>query len=142
MPSLLVPSAITVVLALGETPQVIKSYAPRSFNFPHPIQHILPASMVVMAVGDSVRARIVVIGLVQGVAYRAFTQRAASQLGLRGGVRNLDDGRVAVEAEGARGVVERLIEMLRTGPPMARVQDVRVQWEPATGQYADFRIWY
>jgi acylphosphatase len=90
----------------------------------------------------AVRARIVVGGLVQGVAYRAFTQRAASQLRLRGGVRNLADGRVAVEVEGDRGGVERLIEMLRTGPPMAQVQDVQVQWEPATGQYADFRIWY
>jgi acylphosphatase len=90
----------------------------------------------------TVRARIVVVGLVQGVSYRAFTQRVASQQGLRGGVRNLDDGRVAVEVEGTRAGVERLIAMLRVGPPMAQVQDVQVKWEPATGQFADFRIWY
>ncbi len=89
----------------------------------------------------AVRARIVVGGLVQGVAYRAFTQRTASQLRLRGGVRNLADGRVAVEVEGDREGVERLIEMLRTGPPMAQVQDVQVQWESPTGQHQDFRIW-
>jgi len=88
------------------------------------------------------RARIVVVGFVQGVSYRAFTQRAASQQGLRGGVRNLADGRVAVEVEGARAGVERLIEMLRVGPPMAQVEDVQVQWEFPTGQYQDFRIWY
>jgi acylphosphatase len=88
-----------------------------------------------------VRAHIWVSGLVQGVAYRAFTQRAALQQGLRGGVRNLDDGRVAVEVEGAREAVERLIASLRTGPPMARVQDVQVQWEAPTHRYDDFRIW-
>ncbi len=42
----------------------------------------------VMSSPTVVRALIWVSGLVQGVAYRAFTQRAASQQGLRGGVRN------------------------------------------------------
>jgi acylphosphatase len=98
--------------------------------------------MIVMTAKGSVRARIWVSGLVQGVAYRAFTQRAASQHGLCGGVRNLDDGRVAVEVEGEQQAVESLIALLRSGPPMAQVQDVQVQWEPATGQYADFRVWY
>ena len=95
-----------------------------------------------MVAGGFVRARIWVSGLVQGVAYRAFAQRTASQNGLHGGVRNLDDGRVAVEVEGARQAVESLIASLRIGPPMAQVQDVQVQWETPTGQYADFRIWY
>ena len=95
-----------------------------------------------MAAGDRVRARIWVSGLVQGVSYRAFVQRTASQRGLRGGVRNLDDGRVAVEVEGARQAVESLIASLRTGPPMARVEDVQVQWEAPTDRHDDFRIWY
>lgn len=95
-----------------------------------------------MTTGGSVRARVWVSGLVQGVGYRAFVQRVASQKGLRGGVCNLDDGRVAVEVEGERQAVESVIAALRIGPPGARVQDVRVQWEPPTGQYDDFRIWY
>jgi len=94
-----------------------------------------------MAAGNSVRARIWVSGLVQGVAYRAFTQRAASRNGLRGGVRNLDDGRVEVEVEGERQTIESLIALLRSGPSMARVQDVQVQWEPPTNRYDDFQIW-
>jgi acylphosphatase len=97
--------------------------------------------MVTMVAGGTVRALIWVSGLVQGVAYRAFTQRTASQQGLHGGVRNLDDGRVAVDVEGERQAVECLIASLRIGPPMAQVQDVRVQWEPPTGRYHDFRIW-
>lgn len=120
----------------------MRPYVPRSFDSPHPNQDLIPARMVSMVAEGSVRALIWVSGLVQGVAYRAFTQRTASQEGLRGGVRNLDDGRVAVEVEGERQAVERLIASLRVGPPMAQVQDVRVQWEPPTGQHRDFRIWY
>jgi hypothetical protein len=44
-----------------------------------------------------VRAHIWVSGGVQGVGYRAFTQRVAVEKGLCGGVRNLEDGRVEVE---------------------------------------------
>lgn len=89
-----------------------------------------------------VRARVLVSGRVQGVAYRAFTQQMASRAGLQGGVRNLPDGRVEVEIEGERPKVEAFLEVLRKGPPMARVDDLLVQWEAPTGQYSDFRIWY
>ncbi len=92
--------------------------------------------------GLLVRSRIRVSGRVQGVAYRAFTHAAASRMGLTGGVRNLDDGSVEVEVEGQRPAVDALVELLRMGPPMARVADVQVQWDSPTGQYADFQIWY
>ncbi|MEE9203709.1 MAG: acylphosphatase, partial [Nitrospirales bacterium] len=46
------------------------------------------------------RARILVSGRVQGVAYRSFAQEEAWRRGLSGGVRNLADGRVEVDAEG------------------------------------------
>jgi acylphosphatase len=90
----------------------------------------------------SVRARVWVSGYVQGVAYRAFTQDAARRRGLKGGVRNLKDGRVEVEVEGARSEVEAFLGSLRAGPPRAQVVDLLVQWEPPTGWYADFSIWY
>ncbi|TLY12881.1 MAG: acylphosphatase [Nitrospirae bacterium] len=89
-----------------------------------------------------IRARILVSGRVQGVAYRAFTRDAASRMKLCGGVRNVDDGRVEVDVEGERQVVEAFIELLRTGPPMARVDDLQVRWDSPTGQHKDFRIWY
>jgi acylphosphatase len=115
---------------------------PVSVSSTHPIHNVVSTGMIVMTAKGSVRACIWVSGLVQGVAYRAFTQRSASHHGLRGGVRNLDDGRVSVEVEGERQAIESLIASLRNGPPMAQVQDVQVRWETPTNQYGDFRIWY
>jgi acylphosphatase len=89
-----------------------------------------------------IRARILVSGRVQGVAFRAFTRDAASRMKLCGGVRNVDDGRVEVDVEGERGAVEAFVELLGTGPPMARVDDLELRWERPTGQHKDFRIWY
>lgn len=83
-----------------------------------------------------------VAGRVQGVAYRAFARDAASRAGLRGGVRNLDDGRVEVEVEGERAAVEAFLDALRSGPPFARVERLDVQWHAPTGAHPDFRIWY
>ncbi len=88
------------------------------------------------------RARILVRGLVQGVGYRAFAVRVATRRQLRGGVRNLDDGRVELQAEGPKDRIESLIEELRIGPPASQVAAVDVEWGNATGRFADFRVWY
>lgn len=87
-----------------------------------------------------VRAHIVVTGLVQGVGYRYFTQHVATQLGLRGFVRNLWNGDVDVVTEGPRRVIEQFIEKLRRGPSMAQVDDVRVTWDAAIGGFTGFVI--
>lgn len=90
----------------------------------------------------AVRARISVSGRVQGVGYRAFTIRVATQRGLVGGVRNTDDGRVELEAEGPKDRILSLIEDLKIGPPASRVTTVQVEWVIATGRQTDFRVWY
>jgi acylphosphatase len=89
-----------------------------------------------------VRARISVSGRVQGVGYRAFTVRAASERGLVGGVRNCEDGRVELEAEGPKDTIMSLIEALKVGPPASRVTEVRIEWVRATGRQTDFAVWY
>jgi acylphosphatase len=90
----------------------------------------------------AVRARILVSGLVQGVGYRAFAARAASRHALLGGVRNLDDGRVELEVEGARATVDALLHELKTGPPAAHVTKIETEWKQATGRFSHFSIWY
>ena len=88
------------------------------------------------------RARLFVKGRVQGDGYRAFAARVASQRGLCGGVRNLDDGRVEVEVEGPKSQILILIEDLKAGPQASRVAGVDVEWSPATGRFSDFQVWY
>ena len=90
----------------------------------------------------TVRARISVSGRVQGVGYRAFTVRAATERDLVGGVRNCEDGRVELEVEGPKNRIVSLIETLKAGPPASRVTDVRVEWMAATGRLSDFTVWY
>jgi acylphosphatase len=66
-----------------------------------------------------------VMGTVQGVGFRWWVRDAATRLGLRGWVRNEPDGTVRVEAEGAADALDRLEALLRSGPPAARVDDLR-----------------
>jgi acylphosphatase len=77
----------------------------------------------------TVRAHIVVSGLVQGVGFRWYTAREAQKLHLAGFVRNLSNGAVELEAEGERALVEELIALLKVGPRAADVQDVQITWQ-------------
>ena len=90
----------------------------------------------------AVRARISVSGRVQGVGYRAFTVRNAVQRELVGGVKNCEDGRVELEAEGPKDRIVSLIEVLKAGPPASRVTGIHVEWMPASGRQAGFVVWY
>jgi acylphosphatase len=90
----------------------------------------------------AVRARISVSGRVQGVGYRAFTVRNAVERKLVGGVKNCDDGRVELEAEGPKDRIVSLIEVLKAGPPASRVTAVHEEWLPASGRQADLVVWY
>jgi len=90
------------------------------------------------AVQDRVRLVAVVHGNVQGVGFRWWTRRRATELGLAGHARNLADGRVEVIAEGPRPACERLLDLLRTGSTPGRVERVADRWDPATGGLAGF----
>lgn len=88
------------------------------------------------------RARILVAGMVQGVAFRQSAVWEAERLGLSGWVRNLPDGRVEALAEGPRSKVGAFVAWCRRGPPAARVSGVEVVWSPAEGDLQGFRIAY
>ena len=79
------------------------------------------------------RVRLVVSGRVQGVFFRATCARRARALGLGGSVRNMPDGSVEAVFEGPSGDVEAMVAWCRTGPELARVDEVEVQEEPLTG---------
>jgi len=82
--------------------------------------------------------RYVVGGRVQGVGFRAATEREAAALGLRGWVRNLPDGTVEVVAAGAEETLSTLAGWLWEGPRFARVDRVTLEeWtEPVPEGFA------
>ncbi|NIM02344.1 MAG: acylphosphatase [Acidobacteria bacterium] len=67
--------------------------------------------------------RLRVHGLVQGVGYRRFVQRAAGESSLVGDVRNLEDGSVEIRTRGTSEELKRLISEVSRGPAGARVDD-------------------
>jgi acylphosphatase len=67
---------------------------------------------------------VMVRGRVQGVGYRAWTQRTALRLGLEGWARNRADGSVEAVFAGETAIVAEMIEACRHGPSNARVDDL------------------
>ena len=87
--------------------------------------------------------RAVVRGRVQGVGFREFVLNRARFLAVSGYVRNLPDGRsLEVVAEGSRPELEQLLEYLREGPRLARVDAVETVWGEPTGAYEGFGVGY
>ena len=80
-----------------------------------------------------IRRRVIVSGRVQGVFFRDTVQRAASARGVAGSVTNRDDGKVEAVLEGEPDAVEAVIEVARTGPERAAVENVEIQEEEPEG---------
>ena len=73
------------------------------------------------------RVHLLIGGRVQGVGFRESTLVVAERLNLGGWVRNLPDGRVEAELEGAPSEVERAVAWCQQGPPGARVDNVELR---------------
>ncbi len=87
------------------------------------------------------RVRCLVSGRVQGVFFRGATERRMRELGVRGWVRNLPDGRVEALLEGSDESLVPALEFLRRGPRGAEVTRVETRDE-STGETlaGDFEI--
>ena len=91
--------------------------------------------------GDSqARVNLLISGVVQMVGFRYYVRHKSQKYGLAGYARNLPDGRVEVEAEGERGMLEELIKDCRVGPPAAKVTDLKIEWKPNQGEFKQFFI--
>jgi len=86
-----------------------------------------------------VAKRYCVRGRVQGVGFRYFVQKQATELGLTGFVRNLDDGSVEVYAVGTEPLLNTLAGLLHEGPHWSEVRTVEVR-EEAVSKHDGFRI--
>lgn len=88
------------------------------------------------------RVHIFVYGRVQGIFFRYNTNKVANKLGLKGFVRNLDDGGVEVIAEGNKNNLKELIEFCKKGPLGARVKDIKINFEKAKNEFSGFEVRY
>lgn len=86
-----------------------------------------------MTTEETVRAKILVSGRVQGVGFRRFARNSAERFGVDCNPMNLRDGRVFVLAEGRQESLELLINELRKGPIFAHVEGVDVTFEKSLG---------
>jgi acylphosphatase len=85
---------------------------------------------------------VIISGRVQGVFFRAETERKASSLNLTGWVRNMPDRHVEAVFEGEEKAVDQMITWCHSGPPLARVDHVIVEDAPYTGKFQSFRVKY
>jgi acylphosphatase len=81
----------------------------------------------------TVRRRVVVHGLVQGVFFRDTVRRKALSAGVAGWVRNNRDGTIEAVLEGETQAVEWVVEACRRGPRGARVDQLEVTSEELEG---------
>ena len=68
--------------------------------------------------------RLYVTGTVQGIFFRQFVKENAEKLNIKGFVRNLEDGRAEVFAEGSIDDLKKIIELCKKGPRHAQIRNV------------------
>ncbi|SHK65321.1 acylphosphatase [Selenomonas ruminantium] len=81
-------------------------------------------------------------GTVQGVGFRMFVQQNASELGITGWVKNMDDGTVTMEVQGTQEAVDRLEEVIRQGNYFIKVQSFGLEVRDVIAMERRFDIRY
>ncbi len=84
---------------------------------------------------------LIIRGVVQGVFFRANVERKARELGLKGYVKNLDNGNVEVRVEGNEGKIKELIEFCKNSPGSSKVEEIEVE-NKEIENFGDFSIRY
>ena len=85
-------------------------------------------------------ARVTVTGVVQGVGFRYYCCRKASEYHVQGWVKNQRDGSVVVLAQGESESLEQFVAVLRSGPAGAVIQAVRVCYEENADRFESFEV--
>ena len=91
---------------------------------------------------NKVSTHVIIFGRVQGVFFRAETQRVAERFGVVGWVRNRPDGTVEAVFEGDQQAVDAVLAWCKEGPNLSVVEKVKVKWQDYTGEFSSFDITY
>jgi len=86
------------------------------------------------------QVRVYISGRVQGVGFRWWVQKQAQSLKLTGWIKNLDDGRVEVLAQGDKGNLDILLKSLNHGPRFSEVKKFDISWEKEKNEFEGFKI--
>lgn len=70
---------------------------------------------------------LIISGRVQGVGFRYSIKQIATRHHIKGWIRNRDDGRVEIGAEGTDQQVDAFIRKVGLGTFFARVEDIEIQ---------------
>ncbi|XBP67531.1 acylphosphatase [Bacillus velezensis] len=81
-------------------------------------------------------------GRVQGVGFRYFVQMEADRHKIAGWVKNRDDGRVEILAEGPEESLKQFAEAVRKGGPFSNVTNVTIEESHRLKGYRTFSISY
>jgi len=88
------------------------------------------------------RIHIFVTGRVQGVFFRQSTRVMAIKNNVNGWIRNLDDGRVEIVAEGENQNIDNLVNWCKTGPANSRVDEFELSNEDPISEFENFEVKY
>ena len=89
---------------------------------------------------ETAEIRCIVSGKVQGVTYRDFIAKHARHLALTGYVRNMQDSKVEIVAQGVADSLEKFLEYARRGPLFASVSNIEVEWREPQGRHHSFEV--
>lgn len=88
-----------------------------------------------------VAKRLIVSGRVQGVGFRYFSQETAQRFGIKGWVRNLNDGTVELHAEGTEQEIGAFEQALKDGNRFVGVERIE-ETEANDQEFRSFDILY
>ena len=86
------------------------------------------------------RMQVFFSGTVQGVGFRFTAERLARRFPVFGFVRNLEDGRVEVTAEGEEKSLTEFLTAIRESGMKNYIRDVEAHWSEAEGCFSRFSI--
>ena len=94
------------------------------------------------------QAHVYIIGDVIGVGFRAWVKIYTKQHNIKGWIRNAHhnehvfgkSGGVEALFQGDTFAINQMIELVKKGPTVARVDDVEVYWQQPTEVFSEFEI--
>jgi len=82
----------------------------------------------------------IITGKVQGVLFGTWAHGQAESLNLKGWVRNLEEGRVEILAQGDEANLKEFQTRVLSGSTLARVDGVEFKWIDYDKQHTEFEI--